>query len=177
VSTAATAVSAAAEAATTAVEATASTAANHGVPTAACVTMCPGPASIAGSAASIAVSGACIADSAAVTYSTTVAIAAVAGSTVIAAASPVAATSPISVIPRAGADKDATDEPARAVITVRSACIWSIGIVAPRTYRSSRIPIAIVPVPRANPNTDADLGIGGSSNKKRCGNRYDAEQH
>ena len=43
----------------------------------------------------------------------------------------------IAVVPGAGANKDATHEPRRTVITVRSACIGIIPIVAIRTYRGS----------------------------------------
>jgi hypothetical protein len=175
VSTTTAAVSAATEATTTAaVEATAATAASHGVPSAAaCISM--SSTSIAGPAASIAATGASIANSTAVAYTTAISDSAVSAATVVSTATIVATATPVSAIPRAGADKEATDKPARAVVAVRSASIGIIGVVAPRTDWC-RIPVAVIPVSgTTNPNTDTDLRVS-RSRHQRYGNHQRTEQ-
>ena len=60
--------------------------------------------------------------------------------TVAAAAITVPATTvPATSVPRAGAQEHATVEPLRAIITIRSAGIRVIGIIAPITYRRAVI--------------------------------------
>jgi len=51
-----------------------------------------------------------------------------ASATVVAA--PVKATSAVAAEPRAGAEKDASGEPARAIVAVRCARVWGIGVVS-----------------------------------------------
>jgi trimeric autotransporter adhesin len=119
---------------------------------------------IAGSAASIGVTGASIAYSAAViAYTTAIARSAVVSTVaIIPTATIVATATPVAVIPRASADKEATDEPARAVVAIRSACVGIVVVIPPRAY-GSRIPIAVIAVSWSNPNPDSHLGIGGRS--------------
>jgi hypothetical protein len=81
------------------------------------------------------------------------------------------------VVPRAGADEEAADKPARSVIAVGSTRVRSVVVIAPRTD-GSRVSISIIPVPAAitNSNADAHLRVRRRS-KKRCGNHQGAEQH
>jgi hypothetical protein len=100
----------------------------------------------------------------AIAYST-VSTAAVAVST---AAIAVAAASPIPAVPGAGADKEAAYEPARPVISIRSASIRRIRVVAPRTNRSA-VPVTVIAisVAAADSDTDPDLGVRGRSRHQR----------
>jgi hypothetical protein len=173
VSTTTTAVSATTEAAATAaVEATASTHAAAVKATGATTAYRVGntatcermsTAGIAGSAASKAVTGACIADSATVAYTTTISNSAVSTAAVVSTATTIVSTAtPVPAIPRASADKEATDEPARAVVAIRRTGVRIVVVIPPRTDRSG-IPIAVIPVPRTDSDTYTDLRIGRGS--------------
>jgi hypothetical protein len=187
VSTTAATMSAAAEAAPTTVEAATtatpaskcmSTAASKCMSTAACdrvsASIASPAASVSSTAPSKAVTGTSVANSTpianptAIAYPATVAVA-IATTTVVAAATPVA------VVPRAGADKDATDEPARTIVAIGRTCVRGVVVIPPRADRS-RVSVSIITVPRANAYPDTDLGISRSS-KERCGNQDGAEQH
>jgi hypothetical protein len=118
-----------------------------------------------------AVTAASIADSTAIAY------AAVAAAIAIAAAIAVAAATPVTAIPGAGADEEATDEPARSVVSVGCARVRSIRVIAPRTdwSRGIAVPVISVAVAVANANPYTDLGVS-RSRKKHCGNHHGAEQ-
>jgi hypothetical protein len=124
------------------------------------------------------VSSASIADATVVRYATPVSISRatpVSGMTPVSAAAIVSAT-PVSVVPRASADEYATDKPARTVVAVRCACIWIVGVVAPRAYRRDcRVTVPISRVTVANPDPYVDLGLSRSRNE-RGRNHEDAEQ-
>jgi hypothetical protein len=122
-------------------------------------------ARIAGSAASKAVTGACIADSATIAYATAISNSAVSTAAVVSTAATIVSTAtPVPAIPRAGADKDATDKPARAVEAIRRARVRIVVVIPPRTDRSG-IPIAVIPVPGTDSDTYTDLRIGRGSKK------------
>jgi len=117
-----------------------------------------------------------VSGTATVSVTTTIAYTAVSTAIAIATAISVAPT-PVPVVPRPGADEEAADEPARSVITIGSAGVGIVVVVAPLAGRRW-ITVVPVPVPVANthPDTNAHLSICRSS-KKRCGNHYGAEQH
>jgi hypothetical protein len=81
--------------------------------------------------ASIAYSTAAIAYTTAIARSAVVATVAVATVAIVATATIVTTPTPISVIPRAGANKHATHEPARSVVAVRCARIGIVVVIAP----------------------------------------------
>jgi hypothetical protein len=113
-----------------------------------------------------------IAYTAAITDPTVVAI--VSTATIEPAA--IESATPVAAIPRPGADKDATYEPARSVIAVGRASVGIIRIVAVRTDWG-RIPVAVVSVPSpvTNPNPHTYLGVS-RSRHQRCGNHQRTEQ-
>jgi hypothetical protein len=117
---------------------------------------------VASPAACIVATGASIANSTAITNPAAIAYS-TAISVISAAIAVVATTSPGAVIPRAGADKDSADEPARSVVPIGRAGVGIIVVVAPRTDRSW-VAITVIPVPVAatNPNPDTDLSVSGS---------------
>jgi hypothetical protein len=88
----------------------------------------------------------------------------------------VATASPITSIPGAGADEESTYEPARTVVSVRSACIRGVVVIAPLTDRSGRIAIPVVAIATiADADPYPDLGVS-RSREKRCRNHHGAEQ-
>jgi hypothetical protein len=129
------------------------------------------PAGIAGATASEAVTTASVAYA-----TTTVAISAatisVAGPAIVSTTTISIAASPITVIPGAGADKEPTNKPARAVKAIRRTGVWVIVVIAPRTNRGG-VAISVIPVPAiasSNPNADTHLSVG-RGNHERCRNQ------
>jgi hypothetical protein len=95
--------------------------------------------------------------------------------TVVAAATVVATASPVAVIPGASTDKEAADEPARSIVSIRRASVRIVVVVAPRTDRS-RVSIPIIPVSSVtNPDAHTYLSVS-RSRHERCGNYQRAEQ-
>jgi hypothetical protein len=89
---------------------------------------------------------------------------------IIAAATVVSTASPVAVIPRAGTDEDATDEPARSIVAIRRASVGIVVVVAPGADRS-RVSIPIIPVSSVT-DTDTHTYLGVSrSRHQRCGNQ------
>lgn len=106
------------------------------------------PASIANSTA--------IANPAAIAYTTAISVP-------TAVSVPVPTASPIATIPRARADKESADEPARSVVPIGGARVGVVRVVAPRTGRSTiAVTIISVPVVAANPNPHTDLSVSRS---------------
>jgi len=107
-------------------------------------------------------------------------VAIVATATVVTTATPVSTPAPITVVPGAGADKEATHEPARSVVAIGRAGVRIIRVVAPGTDRS-RVPITVVPVSSipvsSIPDTDTHtyLSVSGSRHQ-RCGNQRAEQQ-
>src|ERR1700734_2490418 len=118
---------------------------------------------IAGWAVIKAATSAGIAYATAVTYTTaipdSVSAAAIVSTPAIVSTATVESAAPVAAIPRAGADKEATYEPAWSVIAVRCASVGIIRIVTVRTDRS-RIPIAVIPVSSTVPNPDPYTYLG-----------------
>jgi hypothetical protein len=110
-------------------------------------------AGISTSSARVAYSTATIANAAAIADATSVAVAASISVAIAVAASPIAA------IPGSGADKDTTQKPARTVIPVRGASIWSVAVISVGAYGRGAVAV-IVAIPGINPDTDADLSLG-----------------
>jgi hypothetical protein len=88
-------------------------------------------ACIACPAAGKAVTGASIANTTAIAYTAAIPDSAVSTPAIVSTATPISAATPVAVIPRAGADKDATHEPARSIVAIRRASVGIIGIIAP----------------------------------------------
>jgi hypothetical protein len=106
--------------------------------------------------AAIGVNATTINSASAVAVSTAIAVAATVS---IAATEPIAAAEPIApVIPRASADKEAADEPARTVIAIGSAGVRCIRIVAPIANRGT-VGIRRVDNRRTDANPHPDLSI------------------
>jgi hypothetical protein len=117
-----------------------------------------------------------------VTYSAAISYAVAATISVAAAiaptaATPITATTPVAVIPRAGADKDAADEPARTVVAVRCASIRVVRVIAPAAHRSWTVAISIViSVTRTNPNAHPDLSVRRSGQHSRRNENHAKQQ-
>jgi hypothetical protein len=185
----ATAATAAMEAATAAEAATAvETATRDWVSAATCECMtAAGIASIAMreavTAVSVAYATTTIAIPAAATVAVTTASVAVAATTIAVSSAAISvATTPVTVIPRAGADEDTTQKPARAVVAIGRAGIRSVIVITPLAYRSGVpvISVAVITVSITNPNSDAHTNLGicrSRSSQKRCGDHQGAEQH
>jgi hypothetical protein len=123
-----------------------------------------------------AITTASITNTTAIRYAATVSISRPAPiSTAIAA--PVSTMTPVPAIPGARADEDAAHEPARSVVSVRSAGIGVIGVVAVRadgSYAGIPIPIiAVAVIAHTHPNRDLGLGRLGD---ERGGNHHSAQQ-
>jgi hypothetical protein len=101
----------------------------------------------------------------------------VSAATVIAAAAIVSAATPVTVVPGAGADKEATDKPAGAVVAIGCASVGIVRIVTPGAGRS-RVSITVISVSVSvtNPDTHTNLGVS-RSRHQRYGNHQRAEQH
>jgi hypothetical protein len=94
--------------------------------------------------------------------------------TVVTAATVVPAT-PITVVPGAGADEEATDEPARSVVAIGSAGVRIIRVVAPGTD-GSRVAVTVVSVSSiTDADTHTNLGVS-RSRHQRCGNQRAEQQ-
>jgi hypothetical protein len=108
------------------------------------------------------------------------AAAVVSTATVVTAATVVSTATVVTVIPGAGADKEATDEPARAIEAIGRAGVRIIRVVAPGADRS-RVPITVISVSSVTvssvTDTDSHTYLGVSrSRHQRCGNYQRSEQ-
>jgi hypothetical protein len=137
---------------------------------------------IAGSAVVIAGASAGVANSTTVTNSTpAVAVArstVVATAAIVAAAAVISTATPIPVIPGAGSDEEATDKPARSIVSIGRARVGVVVVISPRTHRR-RVPVTVISVStavaNANPDTNTYLGTR-RSRHERCRNDQRAEQ-
>ncbi len=95
--------------------------------------------------------------------------------TVVTAATVVPTVAPITVVPGTGADEEATDEPARSVVTIRSAGVRIIRVIAPGADRS-RVVVTVVSVSSiTDAYTHTNLGVS-RSRHQRCGNQRAEQQ-
>jgi hypothetical protein len=118
----------------------------------------------------IVVSGVAVVSRTAVITTATVITAA----TVVPTATVVPAT-PITVVPGAGADEEATHEPARSVVAIGSAGVRIIRVVAPGTD-GSRVAVTVVSVSSiTDADTHTNLGVS-RSRHQRCGNQRAEQQ-
>jgi hypothetical protein len=103
-------------------------------------------------------------------------VAIVSTATIVAAATVVSAATPITVVPGAGADKEATHKPARSVVAIGRAGIRIIRIVAPGTDRS-RVSITVVSVSVSIIDADTHTNLSISrSRHQHCGNQRGEQQ-
>ncbi len=112
------------------------------------------------------VSCASVAHSATVAYPTAIASPAVVPAAAIVSTPAIVPTAtPVSVIPGAGTDEDAADEPARAIVAIGCTGIGVIIVITPGTYRRG-VPVTIIPIPGADADAHADLGISRSRHQR-----------
>jgi hypothetical protein len=110
---------------------------------------------------------------------TVVAAAAVVSAVTVVPAATVVPATPVTVIPGAGADKEATDEPARAIVAIGRAGVRIIRIVTPGADRSrvsiTVISVSVISVSVTDTDTHTYLGVS-RSRHQRCGNYQRSEQ-
>jgi hypothetical protein len=123
-----------------------------------------------------AVAAARVTYSAAISYAVAATIS-VAAAIAPTAATPVAAPTPVPVIPRASADKDAADEPARTVVAIGCASIRIIVVVPPAANWSRPIAITIVvAISRTYPDAHTYLSVRRSGQQSRWNENHTKQQ-
>jgi hypothetical protein len=101
-----------------------------------------------------------ITNATAVSYAVAAAVAVAAAIAVTATISITPTATPVTVIPGAGADEDATHEPARSVVAIRRASVGVVGVITPAADRGWAVTIAVViSVSRIDADTHTDLSI------------------
>jgi hypothetical protein len=98
-----------------------------------------------------------VANAAAIPYAIAAAIPVTTAVSVAATIAVAPATTPVTVVPGTGTDEEATNEPARSVVSIRGASVRVVVVVAPAANRSRAV--TIVTVPGANPNAYTNLSV------------------